>query len=108
MSYLFDPLIIRDYTNEQKQNLDSLQNQAIKLWGGDEGASVWFYLAKELERNGICHIFNDKDKWGRIRFRLVEFDLDPGNTTYNGEDNYNQLILARKFLLQAYKKLHHI
>jgi hypothetical protein len=94
-----------DHTEKQKKQLKDLQNTAeqyyYKIHGENYGINVWYYIAEDLG----CSMKHVKNKWGRFRFYMPEFDnCDPGNEAYDGSENFKSVIAARKYLIRNYKK----
>jgi len=96
-----------DHTVAQKRKLNELQTKAeeysAQVTGEKYDKNTWYYIAKNLQ----CKTEHEKNKWGRIRFQMPDFnDCDPGNDSYNGLDDYRSVIAARQYLLKKYKQKH--
>ena len=56
----------------------ALNKQARELVPNQQ--DPWFYIARNVESQGKVTLDIDEPKWGKMRFTVVEFDVNPNGT----------------------------
>lgn len=70
---------------------------------------VWYDMAKELEKQGLCTLTEELNKYGRTKWQLIKLDkvtiepIDPSDTLYRDVDYHKKIVQARRFLIDNYK-----
>jgi hypothetical protein len=65
---------------------------------------VWYHIAKNLEKRGLCRITETLNQHGRIKWRIITPDgsIDPSETKYRNVRFHQRIVSLRRFLLDTY------